>query len=333
VLPALRDPTPLPALRLPALRLPTRLPALRDQALRMCGVVALGLSCAIGSSCGGAQPAPPRPPEPSSALELMPRDLDFVVRLDAVLLAQTALASAALSELADHAAPAMVRDALDTFGNARAIAFGGRWMPDGLHGDGVVAIERGEDANSEALPAPGRLFRERPVRAGGRMFERIGPARRDEAVLEVMIKSGLVLATDAEADAVLRVLENGPDRDRLEPPARGLISFALRVPEGSRPSLPLLRDLMPGLLRVDGTLVLLAAPASGLLLDADFAYRSATEANAAARACAEIAEALARAPSVDQRWHAAAESARAVQVGSGLRLTFQLPFARRPEVH
>jgi hypothetical protein len=105
------------------------------------------------------------------------------------------------------------------------------------------------------------------------LFERPSAAR-GEPLLEAWSPSGaLALATPAEADALLRVLREGPDRARLEPRSQGVVSFVGRGALGGDDKAgetSTWRELGRGLRQWEGTLEL----EDGIQADVDMSYES-----------------------------------------------------------
>jgi len=219
--------------------------------------IALG-SLLLVAACGPS--SPPAGPKPRFELlgpaDFLPNDLDFVIRIDARRLRGEPALDVAARGLATTDKSGMLRSVLPALEQARAIFVGGRLMADGFHGDGVVAIEPAGsgDVGANAVdpsfqPMPGA-----PARVA--IFERKTDSRH-EAALEIVLEGGgIVLATAAEVDAVMRVVRSGPDADRFDPPARGLASFAGRMPaaataRAATPA-PIVRRIALGLARYAG---------------------------------------------------------------------------------
>ena len=87
--------------------------------------------------------------------ELLPDDLDFVVRIDAARIRQNPGLAGLLRDFAKTKQSELLESIKAAFGDASAVWIGTRWMSDGFHGDGVVAIERppGGDAADVVRPA------------------------------------------------------------------------------------------------------------------------------------------------------------------------------------
>jgi hypothetical protein len=152
---------------------------------------------------------------------------------------------------------------------------------------------------------------------------------------------GVVLATAAEADAVLRVLRSGPDEGRLEPPARGLLSFAGRL-RGGAPfgvaSAGIMHALSDGLVGYAGSLEegeSATAPDAGpaataIEVEATLVYASATEAAGAAKHAKQATERLGVAGGVLGRL---ANSVKLTETGASVNVRATIPFAWLAEVH
>jgi hypothetical protein len=269
-----------------------------------------------------AVPAPSEPrldPRSVTPPELLPDDLDFVVRIDAARIRENPMLTAAVRDLAKASGSGMLDSVKSAFEDATAIWIGTRWMSDGFHGDGVLAIERvpGSDPRSTA-PERDIAVIERPVRGRG------------DAALEIVLRGrGVVLATAAEADAILRVMRTSPDRSRLDPPAQGLVSFAGRM----RPGTPIdvvaqstLRELMQGLVGYTGSIEDRAA----IEVEASLSYRSATDAK---RAADKAKDAVARLGAIEGTLGTVANSVKLTEIGSSLRVRAEVPFACLAELH
>ncbi len=151
--------------------------------------------------------------------EAIPRDLDVVVRVDVARL-RAVLSDRIDAELrARFARDALLSAALE---GARALTIGLR-LADFEAGDRVVAID-----GPATLPVDPSLV------AHPSSSERVSVHTRDSAARDTTLlvarfgERGAVLATPVEADAVLRVLRSGPDDDRGQPAADGLLTFDVR---------------------------------------------------------------------------------------------------------
>jgi hypothetical protein len=237
--------------------------------------------------CACKTPLPSRSATPKAvfARNLLPSNLDFVVRIDAERLRTEKIMEQAARDLARERGSDLFRSLLPYLDRSRVFWFGGRFLSDGFHGDGVVVIE-GPDADQIAVdPAFVRTASPRP---DVQTFERAA-SPRGEPVLEVRCaEGGVALATPAEADAVLRILQDGPDPGRLEPSARGVVSFVGRARPGfdgatGAASLSLSR-FARGLQTYAGSLELV----DGIEADVDLSYGSSADASQAFEAAREL---------------------------------------------
>jgi hypothetical protein len=280
---------------------------------RLAGVSLALAWCAL-QGCGGSSVRVGSNPAASvsAAGDLLPSDLDIVVRIDWPRLRSSPLYPRARETISAKASDRLARlgPVLD---DARAVLIGLRIMSDGIQGDGVFVVE-GEnthlDPNDLLLGDGGARFRavlEVPDMA---VFERFGDLERaDAALVAVLPRRGIVIGTVAEADALRRTLRSGPDPSRLEPPARGLVSFAGRVGRGadvlaSGAKGPLLRRISDGLTGLLGSADL--SGGSRLAIEADLVYATESNARAGQQVLEDAGSAL---ESLGPRMRAAARAA------------------------
>jgi len=309
-------------------------------------VAAALLLCSLLTACR-ASPVPSGPraerARATSPAELLPDDLDFVVRIDVARIRQNPALAGVVRDLAKTKQSELLSSIHAALGEASAVWAGTRWMSDGFHGDGVVALEGppGSDSADMARPTMQAPLRRIATPAPDiEAFER--PANRGEAALEIVMGGhGVVLATAAEADAVLRVLRSGPDEGRLEPPARGLVSFAGRL-RGGAPfgvaSTGIMRGLGDGLVGYAGSLEEAessTAPDAGaattaIEVEATLVYASAAEAASAGKHAKQAIERLGLAGGVLERL---ANSVKLNETGASVNVRATLPFAWLAELH
>jgi hypothetical protein len=293
--------------------------------MRATGVASLLIALSVFGCRAPASASAPRPSGSRAVMpsELFPDDLDLVVRIDAVRIRQNPLLSGVVRDLAAKSSTAgIIASAKNAFGDAAAVWVGTRWMSDGFHGDGIVAVEAppGSDARpAETIARPAIEVLERPA------------SSRGEPALEVILqRRGVVLATAAEADAVLRVLRAGPDAGRLDPPARGLVSFAGRIRAGvtlrvASASLAF-RELTNGLIGYAGSI----EERDGIEVEASLTYANAERATAAAEAAKRAQKSLA---ALGDKTEMIANSVKLTEVGPSLQLRASVPFAWLAELH
>lgn len=223
----------------------------------------------------GVEVAPKRRPGPQpvrrvTASELLPADLDLVLRIDLARM-RSQLGAEAIDRLLARAlvdaarAPSAVVDAdpLLVLAARRAeVVYVALRAEDPTSGDRVVVVE-GKLAG--LTPEPAR-YRPGPPSAleGVRTFDRIGAlthAPRDTTARVVAVgERALAFVSPVEVDSVERLLEVGPDPKRGDPVAEGLVSVDLRVrrlgPRLER-RFPSLGAVVAGLERVRGSAAML----------------------------------------------------------------------------
>jgi len=240
--------------------------------LRCLPALALGWLAACGAA--PSNPSASVPYRPLAAADLVPVDLDFVVRIDTERLRAGNAFPAVREELARHQRSGLFRALSPQLEHSRSILVGGRIFDGSFQGDGVLVID-GRGAEGATVGPPfARIASPRPDVL---LFER-PPGERGEPILQVWSRAGAIaLATAAEADAVLRIVREGPDRERLQPHAHGVISFAGRgkVDFGANSSggKGKWRELLRGLESYEGSLEL----GDGFDADIDILYATAVQ--------------------------------------------------------
>ncbi len=202
------------------------------------------LVCALGLallSCGPKALAPPPPaPAASSAAELIPADLDVVVRLDLTRIRQSlggvaleALSRETLSSAGGKDDPGGL--VLGSLLQAELVFLGFRPGPAWLPLDRVLSLQ----GRFEPLTAPPEGF-SRATDLGGdmRYWERKpGPsplARGETARVYALGERVRAFVSEAEIDSVERALLGLPSSPRLTPPEQGTLSVAARPLLASR---------------------------------------------------------------------------------------------------
>jgi hypothetical protein len=196
-------------------------------------VLCLAQAASLGA-CGGAERVgpPPAAPTVTTPVQAIPADLDVVVRIDLDPI-RAALPAEAQSDLAAVALAGDLSAASDVVRRAieRAhqvwIGFRPGQLPEQT--DNVLVL-RG-DFSKVPVAALGDAFKPPRDLGGGwsaydvrRVQGRSAPAR-----LYTHLDDLWVIASEAELDAVERVIEDGVRERRLEPPERGVLSVAARM--------------------------------------------------------------------------------------------------------
>lgn len=217
--------------------------------------ILLGLALA---SCGGAAapdagatpPAGPRIARHVEPVDLMPADLDLVVRVDVARM-RAGLGPAAADELAARALAEMPDEALRGAVERADVVWIGLRLADLEEGDRVVVLE---GRMAELAPDPARWQPAKAALGGVTILDRRGAvARGDTARLVVLGDRAVALVSPVEVSSVARVLRDGPDERRGDPAAEGLVSLDLRarrLPPRLARRFPSLGALVAGVERV-----------------------------------------------------------------------------------
>ncbi|WP_437658858.1 hypothetical protein [Sorangium sp. So ce1182] len=192
-------------------------------ALPACGDAAPGLAGERGAR-SAAGPRIVRRVEPA---DLIPADLDLVVRVDVARM-RAGLGQAAADELARRALDEAPDEVLESaLGRADVVWLGLR-LADLEEGDRVVVLE-GRMAG--LAPDPDRWEAAPPPLGGVAVFDRRGDVdtRAEAARIIALGDRAVALVSAVEVSSVARVLRDGPDARRGDPSAEGLVSLDLRA--------------------------------------------------------------------------------------------------------
>lgn len=235
-------------------------------ALRAAGVLLLA---SFAGGCGRVVPhgGEPRSPETASntmqnrsprrfdPIELLPGDLNLVLRLDVASIRRSLGPTQTEELLRRGMMETSIQPALESALKAAEILWLGTRIQDWQEGDRVLVAEF---SKHERTPPPPEAWSPRPSGVA---------ALRRYVANDAVLRSGIAELLDfaharafvspVEAASVRRVLGRGPDPNRRDPEARGLVSLDLRPP---RPSAELLRrhpaigSLLDGIERVEAVL-------------------------------------------------------------------------------
>jgi len=208
------------------------------------------------------EPKERRPPQPH---DLIPGDLDVVIRVDLSKVRDSlgGETSELLLERAAETAHAqgLVRRAL---ANAEVVWLGLR-MADVEQGDRVMVVrsvkQRGEQ---DPIVAPDPIaWTKEPTDIGAitRYLAKTTPGRDDTERIFTFDERTAVFVTPVESYSVERVLKRGPDADRGQPAARGLVSLDYRTGKLSAAhenAYPSLAALVSGMVRMRATVEVIA---------------------------------------------------------------------------
>ncbi|WP_437587529.1 hypothetical protein [Sorangium sp. So ce1000] len=208
-------------------------------------VLALGVP-ACGDAVGGggghpargaASPAGPRVVRRVEPADLLPADLDLVVRVDVARM-RAGLGQAASDELARRALDEAPDEALESALQRADVVWLGLRLADLEEGDRVVVLEgrmagfAPDPGRWEAAPSAqdvGAVDRVAVFgRRGGVAGASVG-SRADTARIIALGDRAVALVSAVEVSSVARVLRDGPDARRGDPAAEGIVSLDLRA--------------------------------------------------------------------------------------------------------
>lgn len=242
---------------------------------------------ALGAVACGPKPRPALPPAPSvsSAAEFIPPDLDVVVRLDLARVKAT-LGGAALTALSrqvlTQGSPKQSVDELMVASllEARVVFFGFRPSATGTPLDRVLALE---GSFTQLVQTPGGFSRATDLGADVRYWDASAtPPREGVARIYAAGERMRAFVSEAELDAMDRMLEGRASAERLEAPAEGTLSLAARPALLARLSgSGLLRELLNGAKRFTAIADL---ESDGARLKAELVLETAQQAEALAGA-------------------------------------------------
>lgn len=227
----------------------------------------------------------------TTATELMPADLDLVVRVD---LAKVR------SDLGKQASIELMDEALDksgVHGAAREmlaeadVVWVGLRVSDFEYGDHVMVVTRSKRAKAtpEAEQTPATAISTPDptdwdesatgVAAIRRFVAKAPPRRTGTARIYTFGETAAVFVSPVEEHSVERLLKKGPDPERGDPRARGLVSLDLHAPQLAptlTAKLPALATLIASIIRMRATVDLLG---DQLELEGTIRCRDATAAS------------------------------------------------------
>ncbi len=197
------------------------------------GIVACG-------GCGGAAPAKAPPSGWTPGLEqLIPEGVDLVARIDWKRAREAQVDGLTLDALrASGLSPevgACVRGCLE---RAKQVRIAVRMGPKGLDGDVMVVVTGLAPAGkAEEIPCGAVGWEHTGDRGNLEVFEPRAPSS-DRSAAALMIRSdrgAVAVVTPGQIDALLRVLRDGPDENRLEPGGDGFVALEGRVRDAQIP--------------------------------------------------------------------------------------------------
>ena len=284
------------------------------------GALALALAalgCASSPQKGAAAPVVDRELEPT---DVFPADLDLVMRIDVGRM-RSGIGPATTADLAKRAlesgrgAGDELREAL----GCAEVVWIGVHAADIATGDRVVAVE-GKKCMPELLS--GRWEKTRSPNKRVLIFDRRSAAHRGgTARIMNLGNKATVFVSPVELDAVKRVLSAGPDANRGNPTAEGLVSADLRVrplPPGLAKKYHSIAKVLAGLERVRGSARLRD---EGLEIDVEVLAKTDTSASDAAGFLEILRGSLAQ----DARFAEVMKTAHVEQVERTVEVKLTLP--------
>jgi hypothetical protein len=227
---------------------------------RAFGLAILLASAGCGSPAKNAKGGP-RPPQLAKQLEpidLLPADLDVVLRVDVARL-KAGLGPAFTEGLAARAA-AQGGDGFvaESMAKADTVWIGVR-LADLDTGDRVLVAE-GPLGEVHIEPSEWKETTPAATMEGVRILDRQGiVARASTGRIIVASKRLYAFVSPAEVDATSRLLRSGPDEGRGDPAALGLVSVDVRghrLPRSLEEKFPSIAAVIAGITRVRGTAAL-----------------------------------------------------------------------------
>lgn len=230
------------------------------RAAAIASAASIGAAALAAAGCAptAAAKAGPRPPQLARRLEaadLLPADLDVVVRIDVERLKAglgPAFAEALAARAAEQGGDGFIAEAM---ARADAVWIGVR-LADIDAGDRVLVAE-GRLGEIHLEPSEWQETTPAATMEGVRILDRKGAAAR--ASTGRIVKAGarlLAFVSPAEIDATSRVLRDGPDEGRGDPTAQGLVSVDVRghrLPRSLEKKYPSIAAVIAGVARVRGS--------------------------------------------------------------------------------
>ena len=283
--------------------------------------LALVTACGVEVPRGGViAPHPPQGPRVVRRFEppeVIPADLDLVVRIDMTRM-RAGIGQAATSDLFARAASMDGEDWLrDAMGRADVVWVALR-VADILSGDRILIAEGRLGPSKPDLthwvPAPSAV-------KDVVLYDRKSlPPRAGTARVVALGDRALAFVTPVEVASVDRVLVEGPDEKRGDPSADGVISADLRarrLPPALELRFPAIASIVAGISRVRATATLVD---EGAKIEAEIIARSSGAAERVLRFLAALRDNV-----EDARYADALRAVQLDQVGTIVRLRWVVP--------
>lgn len=287
-------------------------------------VLALGAGCGAEVPAGGAGAVPRVPDGPRlgrrvEAVDLMPADLDLVVRFDVERM-RSGLGPEAVRELARRAVPGSGEQLLARALERAGAVWLGMRVADAGSGDRVLVLE----GNLAGIaPEEPEWTPQKTALRGVVAWDRSGPVDRHGTARIVVIEDrALAFVSAVQAASVARVLAEGPDERRAQPPEEGVVSLELRprpLPAPLAERYPAIARVIAGVERVRATASLVDG---GARIEAELGAKSAEDAQRAQRFLAALRDNV-----ETPRYVELMRSARLEQLGKAVQLRWDVPAA------
>jgi hypothetical protein len=231
------------------------------RAAAIVSAASLGLAAIVAAGCGGSAPgvkAGERPPQLSrrlEAIDLLPADLDVVLRVDVARLKAglgPGFAEALAGRAAEQGGDAFIAEVM---AQADTVFIGLR-LVDIDAGDRVLVAE-GRLGEIHIEPSEWKETTPAATMEGVRILDRRGPVPRGSTGRIIKASDRLyAFVSPVEVDATSRLLRDGADEGRGDPAAQGLVSIDVRGHRLS-PSLekkyPSIAAVIAGIARLRGS--------------------------------------------------------------------------------
>jgi hypothetical protein len=294
--------------------------------VRAVGVVLaawLSVGCGAEVPRGGAGALPRVPDGPRmarrvEAVDIIPGDLDLVMRFDVARM-RSGLGPDVVRELARRAVPARGEELLARALERAEVVWVGMRAADAGSGDRVLVVE-GKLGGMGPADGP-EWTPDKTALRGVTAWDRTGPVDRHGTARVVVIEDrALAFVSAVQAASVARVLREGPDEKRAAPPEDGVVSLELRP----RPLPAPLAERYPAIARVIAGVERVRATASlvdrGARIEAELGARSAEDAQRAQRFLMALRDNV-----ETPRYVELMRAAQLEQLGKAVRLRWDVP--------
>jgi len=206
---------------------------------------------------GSPAPKAPRERWTPGLEQLIPEDVDLVAKIDWAGARKATVDDAVKQVLRDAELPAAVLDAIEgCLADAEALRIAVRLGPNGFDGD-VMAVVTGlpSGAKPGQVPCGAKGWKYTGTKRELQVFEPVtrSAARSAGALMLRSERGGVAVVTPGQVDALLRVLRDGPDGERLDPKGDGVLVLEAKLndtllPDAWKAQAPTLSDMAYGLM-------------------------------------------------------------------------------------